>query len=252
MADYYTPTVVQPTIRYVDMTPLEQLLLTQIFESEPDNDGLYFFAEIMPADQFELPIETLRGALVASNGVASQATTFVNNRLRDAGEGYADIELDLSVTSWEFIFQDIVKRSATLDHVTVVSAFTCTRMRPDGFGGMAIVITADAIRGKSTGDILCDFLDEAEHGALATAPGFGTHVLLCLHEGDVRAEIGHIVETDEALTTIAAGAVTDADIRAGCFLAVEQIDLRKERGAAIYRAALAAIREAERRQAVPA
>jgi hypothetical protein len=82
--------------------------------------------------------------------------------LNDAGEGYADIELDLSVTSWEFIFQDIVKRSATLDHVMAVSAFTCSRMRPDGFGGMAILITADAIRGKSTEDILGDFLEQAE------------------------------------------------------------------------------------------
>jgi hypothetical protein len=162
MADYYSPTVVQPTIPYDDMTPLEQLLLTQIFESEPNDDGLYFFAEIMPTDQFELPIETLRNALAASDGVASQTATFVIDRLNDAGEGYADIELDLSVTSWEFIFQDIVKRSATLDHVMAVSAFTCSRMRPDGFGGMAILITADAIRGKSTEDILGDFLEQAE------------------------------------------------------------------------------------------
>ena len=73
-------------------------------------------------------------------------------------------------------------------------------------------------------------------------------MLLCLNEESVRAEIGHIVESDEALATIAADAVTDADIRAGCLLAVEQTDLREEQGSAIYRAALAAIREAERRQ----
>ena len=170
MADYYTPTVVQPTIPYADMTPLEQLLLTQIFESEPNDDGLYFFAEIMPTDQFELPIETLRNALAASDSVASQTSTFVIDRLNDAGEDYADIELDLSVTSWEFIFQDIVKRSATLDHVTAVSAFTCSRMRPDGFGGMAILITAGAIRGKSTEDILSDFLDQAHLPAQSATP----------------------------------------------------------------------------------
>ena len=250
MADYYTPTVVQPTIPYADMTPLEQLLLTQIFESEPNDNGLYFFAEIMPTDQFELPIDTLRGALAASDGVASQAATFVIDRLKDAGGDYADIELDLSVISWEFIFQDIVKRSATLDHVTVVSAFTCSRMRPDGFGGMAIVIAADAIRGKSTGDILADFLDQPGPGAAAT--GVGSHILLSFDEEDVREEIGHIVKADEALTTIAADTVTDADIHAGCLLAVEWTDLREERGAAIRRAALAAIREAERRQVAPA
>ena len=32
MADYYMPTVVQPTIPNVDMTALERLLLTHIFE----------------------------------------------------------------------------------------------------------------------------------------------------------------------------------------------------------------------------
>ena len=252
MADYFSPTVVQPTIPNADMTPLERLLLTQIFESESDGDGLYFFAETSPSDQIALPIEALRAALAASDGVASETSTFVLDHMKNIGEDDSDVEFDLSVTSWEFVFQDIVKRSATLNHVTVVSAFTCSRMRPDGFGGMAILITADAIRGKSTGDILCDFLDEAEHGATAAAPGFGIHALLCLNEKDVRAEIGHMIEADEALATISADAVTDADIRAGCRLAVEQTDLREERGAAIFRAALAAIREAERRQALPA
>lgn len=198
MADYFSPTVVQPTIPNVDMTPLERLLLTQIFESEVDGDGLYFFAEIMPNDQIAVPIEALRSALAAAaDGVASEVTTFVMDHMKDVGEGAVDVEFDLSVTSWEFIFQEIIKRSATLDQVTVVSAFTCTRMRPDGFGGMAILITADAIRGKSTGDILCDFLDQTEHGALLAAPGFGSHVLLCLSEEHVRAEIGHIIEANE-------------------------------------------------------
>jgi len=228
------------------MTPLERLLLTKIFESELDGDGLYFFAEIMPVDQFELPIETLRNALAASDGVASETATFVFDQIKNIGEDDSDLEFDLSVTSWEFIFQDIIKRSATLDHVTVVSAFTCTRMRPDGFGGMASLITADAIRGKSTEDILSDFLEQAEHGAAAAAPSFGSHVLLCLREEHVREEIGQMIETDEALTTIAAGAVTDADIRAGCLLVVAQTDLREELGSATHRAALAAIRETER------
>jgi hypothetical protein len=249
MADYFSPTVVQPTIPNADMTPLERLLL--IVESEPDGDGNYFFAEILPAEQIELPIEALRAALAASNGVASEATTLVLDHMKNIGEDDSDVEFDLSVTSWEFVFQDIVKRSATLDHVTVVSAFTCTRMRPDGFGGMAVLITADAIRGKSTEDILGDFPEQVERGAAAAAPCLG-HVLLCLSEEHVRAEICHIIETDDALTTIAADAVTDADIHAGCLLAVEQTDLREEQGSAIYRAALTSIREAERRQATPA
>ena len=35
-----------------------------------------------------------------------------------------------------------------------ITSFTCSRMRPDGFGGMAVLITRDAIVGKSTGDFL--------------------------------------------------------------------------------------------------
>jgi hypothetical protein len=251
MADYFSPTVVQPTIPNVDMTPLERLLLMQIFESEPDGDGLYFFAEIMPAEQIELPIETLRNALAASDGVVSETATFVLDLIKNVGEDDSDVEFDLSMTSWEFIFQDIVKRSATVDHVTVVSAFTCSRMRPDGFGGMAVLITAVAIMGKSTGDILSDFLEQAEHGAALAAPSVGSHVLLSLSEEHVRAEICRIIETDETLTTIAADAVTDADIHSGCLLTVEQADLREELGSATYRAALAAIREAERRRTIP-
>jgi hypothetical protein len=34
-------------------------------------------------------------------------------------------------------------------------------MRPDGFGGMATVITADEITGKSTHDIISELLEEA-------------------------------------------------------------------------------------------
>ena len=52
MADYHSPTVVQPAILNTDMTALERLLLANIFESAPDGDGLYFFAETSPRNQF--------------------------------------------------------------------------------------------------------------------------------------------------------------------------------------------------------
>ncbi len=122
-------------------------------------------------------------------------------------------------------------------------------MRPDGFGGMAVVVTADAIKGKSTQDIIGDFLDEAEHGPLAAAPGFGVHVLLCLHEEQVRQMIPRLIEADEALTPIAADAITDADIRAACIKVAERLELKEEGDSAVFKAALAAIREAEQRLA---
>lgn len=54
-----------------------------------------------------------------------------------------------------------MKRSQALSYISVVAAFTCNRMRPDGFGGMAVLITAEAIRGKSTNDLIEEFLSES-------------------------------------------------------------------------------------------
>ena len=202
MADYFTPTVVQPTIPIADMTPLERLLLTRIFEAEPDGDGLYFFAEEGPADMITVNRDELTAALADSQAADSAANTYVVERLSQISADETIVDLDLSGTSWEFLFQDIVRRSPVLDNVTVISAFTCNKMRPDGFGGMAVLITADAIKGKSTNDLLEDFLAEAGPGSKADAGNGGSHVLLRLDEAAVRAEIPILIEADETLTAL--------------------------------------------------
>ncbi len=69
-----------------------------------------------------------------------------------------------------------------------------------------------------------------------------SHVLLRLDESAVRAAIAEVIATDETVTGLTADAVT----------VVEQTDLSEERGAAVFRAALAAIREAKRRRAASA
>jgi hypothetical protein len=74
-----------------------------------------------------------------------------------------------------------------------------------------------------------------------------SHVLLRFDESSVRAEVAQVIETDETVTVLTADAVTDADIHAACRAVVEHTDLSEEHGAAVFRAALAAIREAERR-----
>jgi hypothetical protein len=162
MADYFSPTVIQPTIPVADMTPLERLLLSHIFSAEPDGEGLYFYAEERPADFVMVNRDELADALAASRTFTSSLNDYVGERRPPPLPIDDDIiDLDLSGTSWEFIFQDIVRRSASLRYVTAVSAYTCSRMRPDGFGGMAVLITADAVVGKSTNDIIVDFLAEA-------------------------------------------------------------------------------------------
>ena len=79
-----------------------------------------------------------------------------------------------------------------------------------------------------------------------------SHVLLRLDESAVRVEIADLIATDETLIGRTADAVTDADIHAACCAVVECTDLSEERGAAVFRAALAAIREAEHRLAASA
>ncbi len=75
-----------------------------------------------------------------------------------------------------------------------------------------------------------------------------SHVLLRLDEAAVRAEIDEVIATDGTLTSLTADDVTDADIHAACRAVFEQTDLSEELGAAVFRAVLKAIREAERRR----
>lgn len=116
---------------------------------------------------------------------------------------------------------------------------------------MAVLITPDSIKGKSTENILHDFMDDAEYSPLGTAPGFGVHTLLRLEEKDVHAEIPKIIETDAGLTTLSPNAITDDDIRAGCLAAVEHTHLTDEHGSAMFKAAMAAIRNSNLRLTPP-
>ena len=216
MADYASPTVVQPTIPNADMTALERLLLTHIFESEPDGDGLYFFAEMSPNDQIELPIAELRAALASAEGVASETAAFVQGQLKDVGDDEPYVQM-ISARRCTIHLQDDCQRSPTLNHIAIVTSFTCTKMRSDGFGGWPWSSPPMREGQEHAGHYLPDALHEAEHGPLAAAPGFGVHVLLRLHEeAGSTNDFLRPIQADETLTSIAAAAVTDADIRAAC------------------------------------
>ena len=162
MADYYSPTIIDPTIPDTDMTPLERLLLSHIFDAERDGESWYFFSEQGPSDMVFLTRVELEAAVAASESIESGANAYIKGRISDITPDEAHIDLDMSGTSWEFLFQDIVRRSKTLRYVTAITSFTCSKMRPYGFGGMAVLITADTIKGKSTHEIIEDFLAEEE------------------------------------------------------------------------------------------
>ena len=158
MTEYSFPTVIQQPIPLTDMTPLERLVLSHIFDAEPHDDALYFHAADGPSDILHLPLDQLQAALEASATQSSATTTYVAERI--ARLSIPDAELDFSGLPWECILHDIVRRSTTLRFISAVMSFTCSKMRPDGFGGMAVFVTAAAIRGKSTSDMLEEWLAE--------------------------------------------------------------------------------------------
>ena len=169
MADYFTPTVIQPAIPIADITPLERLLLSHVFNAECQGERLYFYADQSPADRIWLDRARLEAALAQSR-IDSTADTLVIEHLARIPADNVEIELDFSDRCWETILQDVVRRSPSLRYVTAISAFTCSKMRPDGFGGRAVLITAERVMGKSTSDIVADFLNAAVLGRADEPP----------------------------------------------------------------------------------
>lgn len=149
MADYFCQMVISPDIPLTAMTALEYRILGEMFETEMAGEDVYFFASHGPNDFFFIEIAEARRLLEADAGITSSVRDIVIQELAGCDPDALELELDMSTTGFEGIFQDIVRRSA-LGHVGVEAAWTCSKMRPDGFGGAATLITADAIESIST------------------------------------------------------------------------------------------------------
>ncbi|NNM55783.1 hypothetical protein [Acidocella sp.] len=158
MADYFSPTVIPEIIPNSDMTKLELLLLSQMFDADSDGDGTYFHSWQGPSDLILVNRAELTAALDVARGSDSQVRNYVEQKLKNGAADDTFVELDMSGLSWEVILQDIVRRSAKLRYITVMTAFTCSKMRADGFGGMALFITAEAIKACLTTEFLSDCL----------------------------------------------------------------------------------------------
>jgi hypothetical protein len=161
MANYHSPTVVQQVIAKGDMTELELLILSQVFDADIEGDAVYLCTSESPCDTIWIPADQLRAALDDPRAKGSTALAELLDRHGDTLLGDEEVEIDTSCGWWESVLQDIVRRSDTLDHICVMTSFTCDKMRPDGFGGIATLITADKIRGKSTEEIMAEWIAEA-------------------------------------------------------------------------------------------
>ena len=161
MADYHSPTVVDPIIPISDINELEMLLLTNVFESDLLENGMYFHHWESPQTFISLNRRKFRAAAAKAQYDETSPLAELLKQEKAAPKGEKEIELDISESSYEFLLQNIVRRSQTLKYILVITSFTCTKMRSDGFGGMATVITANTIAGKSTHDIIGELLEEA-------------------------------------------------------------------------------------------
>lgn len=81
-----------------------------------------------------------------------------------AGEEPKD-DIDLCEDDLFARFQEIIRRSnGELPWILKESSYSCSRMRPDGFGGSAVFITADDVQFCSTSSWLEQRIHETETG----------------------------------------------------------------------------------------
>jgi hypothetical protein len=111
MADYHSPTVVQPDIPVAAMTPLERRLLCELFEHEGNDQAVYFFASDNVADTAWIATAELVELLGQDNGMVSRIADVVRAEIAKGDLGEDEFELDFSMIGYDLIFQDIVRRS---------------------------------------------------------------------------------------------------------------------------------------------
>lgn len=111
MADYYTPTVVEPMIPLAAMLPIERLFLGQVFDEDLDGEAAYYCSEDGANDLISMPASDVRAALDAATPETSRLAQKLIDEQPDAILGEDDIDLDMCGDLWADVLQDIVRRS---------------------------------------------------------------------------------------------------------------------------------------------
>jgi hypothetical protein len=135
MADYYSQSIFQPSIPKHLLTEDDLDFLTAFnIDTEPaGEDMLYLFAE---------------------DWCTSAVMEYEDGSERDLDEN------DLYTR-----FQEIIRRSnGELPWIYKETSYGCNKMRPDGFGGSAVFITADDVQFYGTSIWLEERISEAESG----------------------------------------------------------------------------------------
>ena len=160
MADYYTQTVIHQHIPERLIAPFELLLLAEIFESDRHDDSFYYYASERPNDFITIDPRVLCATLAISPRkippplLAQTATCRMPCRtFRISISTSQPRPIETAPTS-SSSRTSCAGRKGELPYLTIAAAYTCSKMRADGFGGMAIIITPRGILYQSTYDVL--------------------------------------------------------------------------------------------------
>ncbi len=151
MTDYYTQTVIHQKIPERLIAPFERLLLDEIFDSDTRDGAVHYYASEFPSDFLTLNRHAVENALSGCHMRSRVRSALLEDFLNsDPEHDYFGFEL-ATVSDYTVILQDIVRRSkAELPYLTVAAAFTCSELRSNAVGGMAIIITPSRISYRCT------------------------------------------------------------------------------------------------------
>lgn len=150
MAEYRSPCVVTPNIPLSCLNAVEKFILTTVLQHErvEAEQALYLYSENGIDEEIKVSRQKCEAALSQTEPGTDRLAMLL------AAEIFAPSQRDDSEPLVCFIngldplhvLQGIVRRHPDkLPYVVIQQALTCTRMRPDGFGGAAAFISPSGI-----------------------------------------------------------------------------------------------------------
>lgn len=155
MTDYFSPTVIDPCLPIKDITPLEMFFLKEFLSYEViDDTSIYFHSSIGPYRIDNYKVSSIKESLgnYQSNdkGLMGDIWNFITS---DDPTFVEELGVSFDEEMLIEILENIIDRSSTVDRIDVITSFTCSKMRSDGFGGRRVSITTKYIDIIDTNDI---------------------------------------------------------------------------------------------------
>lgn len=163
MAYLQTKITTFPALPGADITPLEKLILSKVLDCAETDEGLELYTDDGPMNPVVVSQHELSDALDASDQIVdSLLRNFLKGRVIPAhpvenSDSETTIFIDLSEFPWQFIVQDIIKRSSTAREFVVIQWINDVSQRPDSFGASMSLITENGIFHTTSEDLLAGF-----------------------------------------------------------------------------------------------